>query len=166
MEKNVNDLIVTMAVLAWKSNNERLSKFVGKLTDEQLVRDIAPGKNSGSYLLGHLTAVHDNMLPLLDFSEKLFPQLDKIFVTSPDKAHPQPPVSDLRKMWKDVTDKLNSRIDATSTTNWFLRHTAVSEDDFEKEPHRNKLNVLLNRTTHLSYHFGQLILLDGARDNQ
>jgi hypothetical protein len=42
---------------------------------------------------------------------------------------------------------------------WFERHTSVSEEDFLKEPHRNKLNVLLNRTNHQSYHFGQMILL-------
>jgi hypothetical protein len=28
-----------------------------------------------------------------------------------------------------------------------------------KEPHRNKLNLLMNRTNHLSYHLGQLVLL-------
>jgi hypothetical protein len=42
---------------------------------------------------------------------------------------------------------------------WFNRHTVVSEADFEKEPHRNKLNLLINRTNHLSYHLGQLIYL-------
>jgi len=36
---------------------------------------------------------------------------------------------------------------------------AVSDEDFSKEPHRNKLNVIINRTNHMSYHLGQLILL-------
>ncbi len=35
----------------------------------------------------------------------------------------------------------------------------VSDEDFEKEPHRNKLNIIVTRTSHLSYHTGQLILL-------
>lgn len=39
------------------------------------------------------------------------------------------------------------------------KHSAVSEEDFAKEPHRNKLNLLLNRTNHLSYHHGQLVFL-------
>jgi len=44
-------------------------------------------------------------------------------------------------------------------TEWFTRHTSVSEEDFIKEPHRNKLNVLITRATHQSYHLGQLIYL-------
>ena len=36
---------------------------------------------------------------------------------------------------------------------------ATIEEDFIKEPHRNKLNIILTRTTHLSYHTGQLALL-------
>jgi len=39
------------------------------------------------------------------------------------------------------------------------KHTSVSEEDFAKEPHRNRLNVLTTRTTHLASHYGQLIFL-------
>jgi hypothetical protein len=35
----------------------------------------------------------------------------------------------------------------------------ISEQDFAKEPMRNKLNVLINRTNHLAYHYGQLRLI-------
>jgi hypothetical protein len=42
---------------------------------------------------------------------------------------------------------------------WFNKHTAVSAEDFAKEPHRNKLNVIVNRTNHTSYHLGQLVYL-------
>ncbi|MBC7554999.1 MAG: hypothetical protein H7257_13600 [Taibaiella sp.] len=42
---------------------------------------------------------------------------------------------------------------------WFLKHNSVSAEDFVNEPHRNKLNILLTRTTHLSYHLGQFILI-------
>ena len=34
----------------------------------------------------------------------------------------------------------------------------VSDEDFAREPHRNKLNVLISQTNHLSYHPGQLSL--------
>jgi len=40
---------------------------------------------------------------------------------------------------------------------WFEKHTKVSDEDFAAAPHRNKLNVLMSRTSHLSYHQGQLI---------
>jgi len=42
---------------------------------------------------------------------------------------------------------------------WFEKHTKVSDEDFAAAPHRNKLNVLMSRTSHLSYHQGQLILM-------
>jgi hypothetical protein len=38
-------------------------------------------------------------------------------------------------------------------------HVYFSFADFEQEPHRNKLNMLLNWTGHLAYHFGQVALL-------
>jgi hypothetical protein len=153
-------LFVKMAVSAWKSQNDRVDKLLDKLSDEQLRADIAPGKNSGVYLLGHLVAVNDNLLPLFGFSDKLYPQLQDIFLSNPDKSGlEQPAVADLKKYWREVNRKLVLHIDEMQPGQWLTRHNAVSEEDFAKEPHRNKLNVLLNRTTHQSYHLGQLILL-------
>lgn len=149
-----------MAVTAWKTQNERVDKLLDKLSDDQLRGDIAPGKNSGAYLLGHLTAVNDNLLPLFGYSDKLYPELQNIFLTNPDKSGlVQPSVAELRKCWHEVNKKLVSHIDAMKSAEWFTRHNSVSEEDFAKEPHRNKLNVLLNRTSHQAYHVGQLVLL-------
>jgi hypothetical protein len=36
---------------------------------------------------------------------------------------------------------------------WFSRHMLVSPEDFAKEPHRNKLNVIINRTNHMANHY-------------
>ena len=52
------DLVVKMAITAWRTQNDRVNKILDKLSDEQLAKDIAPGKNSGTYLLGHLAAVN------------------------------------------------------------------------------------------------------------
>jgi len=41
---------------------------------------------------------------------------------------------------------------------WLARHTAVSEEDFAKDPSRNRFAVLLSRTNHLSYHLGPAVL--------
>lgn len=158
--QNQVTLVVKMAIMAWKTQNERLDKLLDKLSDEQLARDIAPGKNSGTYLLGHLAAVNDNLFPLFGLGDKLHPELDKIFLSSPDKSGlAQPPAPDLRRYWKEINAKLTSHIESLQPAEWFTRHNSVSEADFEKEPHRNKLNVLLNRTSHQSYHVGQLILI-------
>lgn len=154
------DLVVKMAITAWKTQNDRVNKILDKLSDEQLAKDIAPGKNSGTYLLGHLAAVNDNLFPLFGLGEKLHPELDKIFLSTPDKSGlDQPSAAELRKYWNEINAKLTAQLEALSTSEWFTRHNSVSEADFAKEPHRNKLNVLLNRTSHQSYHVGQMILI-------
>jgi hypothetical protein len=43
---------------------------------------------------------------------------------------------------------------------WFEKHAALSEEDFSREPYRNKLNIIITRTSHLQYHTGQLVLLN------
>jgi len=65
------------------------------LTEEQFLREVAPGRNRIIYLLGHLTAVHDAMHTVLDVGKRLHPELDAIFVSQPDGAIEKlPPVSD------------------------------------------------------------------------
>ena len=126
---------------------------------------MAPGRNSGVLPLGHLTSVTDGMLPLLGFGEKLYPELEKPFVESSDGSGLQiPSIAELRKYWKIVNDKLAEKISSMKADDWFSRHSAVSQDDFLKEPHRNKLNIIINRTNHQSWHYGQLLFLDSASD--
>ena len=55
--------------------------------------------------------------------------------------------------------KLNGHFQATDLNGWLGRHMSVSPEDFVKEPHRNKLNVLINRTGHMANHIGQMNLL-------
>ncbi|THU37091.1 DinB family protein [Niastella caeni] len=156
----VQELFIKMAVAAWDTHFVRADKLFAELSDEQLATETAPGRNTGIYLLGHLVAVTDGMLPLLGFGEKLYPHLEKIFLTSPDKSGLEmPTVPELRKYWKEVNAALSAGIAKTTPDEWFRKHTAVSAEDFAREPHRNKLNVLINRTNHQSYHLGQLIYL-------
>jgi hypothetical protein len=100
-------------------------------------------------------------LPLLGFGEELYPQLEAVFLSSPDRAHADmPSVNDLKKYWKEVNAKLTNSINQMQPAEWFTKHNAISEEDFAKEPFRNKLNIIINRTNHLSYHLGQLIYLE------
>ena len=70
-----------------------------------------------------------------------------------------PEISVLRKYWDEVHQKLSSSLQLLQPDDFFKRHNSVSDEDFIKEPFRNKLNVLISRTNHLSYHFGQMMLL-------
>ncbi len=152
--------MVKMVVDRWYGVLKNWDTILDNLTDEQLQKEIAPGKNRGLYLLGHLTAVHDDMIVLLDLGEKLYPELNHPFIKSPDKAVSElPSAQTLRAQWSKHKEVFNQKIESLTNDQWFEKHTAVSAEDFEKEPHRNKLNILLTRCTHLSYHTGQLVLL-------
>jgi hypothetical protein len=127
--------------------------------------ETAPGRNSGVYLIGHLIAVTDSLFPILGFGERLYPELNKIFIESPDKSGLQmPAITELKEYWNKVNAKFAVHISEVPAEEWFTRHNNVSEADFAKEPHRNKLNIIINRTNHTSYHLGQLVYLTKNRD--
>lgn len=157
---NTEELLVRMALDAWNREIHATEALLAKLTDEQLMREIVPGRNRGIYLLGHLTAEHDQMLPLLRFQEAMHTALHDPFINQPDKAVADlPPLAQLRAQWNEVNSTLMDHIKRLPAVEWFTRHANISEADFPKEPHRNRLNVLLSRTSHLAYHRGQLVLL-------
>ncbi len=154
------EVFIKMVLGAWNIYIERTDNLFDLLTDEQLQSEVAPGRNRGIYLLGHLTAVHDGMLPLLEFETQLYPELTAPFLTEADNASKQIPATiELRNCWKKVSSSLAGHMGVVKTEEWFKKHNAVSEENFIKEPHRNKLNILINRTNHLSYHLGQLTFL-------
>ena len=61
--------------------------------------------------------------------------------------------------WMDINKELDALFERMQPDEWFERHNSISPEDFAKEPHRNKLNVIISRTCHLDYHAGQLVLL-------
>jgi hypothetical protein len=154
------ELIVKMVIDRWNGSIVNLNKILSELSDEQLQKEVATGKNRGTYLLGHLIAVHDDMLKLLDMGEKLYPELFEIFIKQADKEASQTPtVAELRVMLEKQNTHLQEKFQNIRSEQWFERHTAVSAEDFANEPHRNKLNIIITRTSHLQYHTGQLVLL-------
>lgn len=154
------ELVIKMTLKAWDAQNGYLNKITSSLTDEQLANEIAPGRNTGIYLLGHLVAVSDAMLPLLGFGGRLFPALEDIFVRNPDKSgQVMPSVTELKLNLAAVNEQLAAAFQSCTVDGWLDRHTAVSAEDFAKEPHRNKLNVVISRTNHMANHIGQMLLL-------
>lgn len=155
------DIFVQMAIKAWDIQVGRATKFFNGLTDEDLLKEIAPGKNTALYLMGHLIAVNDNMINLFGLGERLYSSFDEPFVKSPDKSGLQFPVpSILRDDWKKSNEILSRYFAAMPVNDWFGRHNAMTDEDHTKDPGRNKLSVLINRTNHVAYHLGQLILLN------
>lgn len=159
------ELFVKMVLDAWNSKANQLDKLQSELSDEELMKEVAPGRNRGLYIFGHLTALADSIFPLPGY-EKLTPHHFKPFVETPDtKNNDLPPASAVRQDWANVKSALGERMAAISPDEWFNKHTAVSVEDFIKEPHRNKLNVVLSRVSHVDYHLGQLIFLKNKQGN-
>ena len=161
LEKNTTGIFVKMAIDAWKSQNERVDKFLAEISDDELKVEIAPGKNSGVYLVGHLAAVNDNLFEILGLGKSLYPNLLETFLKNSDSEEAKNfSIGNLKKYWSEINAKLSEKFGKLSADEWFEKHTSVSEEDFVKEPHRNRLNVLLSRTIHQSNHLGQLTLLN------
>ena len=158
-----SQLFIKIALDSWYTKIRETNRLLEKITDDQLTHEVAPNRNTGTYIVGHLIAVHDRMIPLLDLGERLFPEMDEIYLDNPDKMKTQLlSAAELRQLWHNVNSILAEQFNILTDQEWFQKHTAVSDEAFEKEPHRNRLNVLINRTNHLSYHQGQLVLIKGG----
>lgn len=153
-----NELYVATALNSWDAWLGRASKLFSSLSDEELQAEVTPGKNRAIYILGHLTAVNDRMIPQLRLGEASFPHLRELFIEKPDRTADLPSTAELRNAWEQVGNTLSRLLHSISAEEWLERHATVSEEDFQREPHRNRLAILLSRTSHISYHVGQLIL--------
>ena len=120
MEATQPNLLVKMILMAWDAQNNYLNKLIRSLTDEQIAKEIAPGKNTGVYILGHLIAVSDGMLPLLGFGNRLFPEMEEVFIKNPDKSGQVfPSVTELKQRLEAVNTKLNNHFKSTVGKEWF-----------------------------------------------
>lgn len=158
------DTAAATALAAWKQQLERAEKLFTTRSDEELRKEIAPGKNRLIYLYGHLIAVHDAMRPLLGIGPRFHEQLDAPFLKERDRGMADadlPSAAELKRMWDQVHTSLNDAFGKFSAEEWVGKHTAVSDEDFAKNPLRNRMAVLLSRTSHIAYHVGQGVL---ARD--
>ena len=156
----MTEQIIKQVINAWTAQNKNVADFFSKYPDDAYLKEVAPGRNRPVYLLGHLIASNDGMLPLFGMGEKLFPQYEAIFSKSPDKTVADiPSVATLKEDWEKLNATLTDHFSKMTAAEWLSKHTAVSEEDFAKDPLRNKLNVLIGRTNHQSYHRGQVNLL-------
>jgi hypothetical protein len=154
------ELAVRSQLEVWHGTNLRVSELLSELSDEQLQERISPARNTGHYILGHLAAVNDAMLPLLGFGDRRFSGLEEAFLTNAENAEiERPSVAEVRRVWADLLGVLRENFEQLSPNDWFDKHTAVSDEDFENEPLRNRIAVLISRTNHVNYHLGQLTLL-------
>jgi len=154
------EIFVQMALKAWNQQIKNATKFFDSVDASLLNKEVAPGKNSLHYLLGHLIAVNDGMISLFRLGERQYAHFDEPFLKNPDKSGlPVPDGATLKAEWVKSNAVLTDYFNKMSADDWFGRHNSMTDQDLVNDPGRNKLSVLLNRTNHLAYHIGQLLLV-------
>jgi uncharacterized damage-inducible protein DinB len=149
-----------IALLQWAQYNKRMEKVITSTPDTLFHQPIVGGGNSPSWILGHLVDTDDALLELLGAGKRMFPELGNIYHHERGKNQ-QNHLSkeELLNSWKLILAEFDKAFTSWDEKEWMSKHTAVSAEDFAKEPHRNKLNVLLTRVTHKASHLGQIAML-------
>jgi len=148
-----------ISLLQWDTYNRRMQKVIDSITDENFNKPIVADGNSPSWLLGHLADTDDKLIELFGIGKRRYPELEKIY--HHERGSNQTNLlskSDLTAKYKEIISELDKAFKEMSESDWLARHMAVTEEDFKKEPHRNKLNVLLSRVTHKASHLGQIAM--------
>src|SRR5260370_42488263 len=78
--------MIDSALRAWKSNADRIDKFFGALSPEQLEQEVAPGRNRLIHLWGHIAALNDGLFPLVRLGPRLYPEMQVWFIPNSDRA--------------------------------------------------------------------------------
>src|ERR1700678_949264 len=109
-----DEALVQTAISSWEQVIKRIGTLCLSCSEEQLLVEIAPGKNRISYLWGHLTAADDAMFSVLRLGERLHPELDAVFIAQPERSVPLPRSTEIAKCWEDVHTQLLSRFKTLS----------------------------------------------------
>lgn len=150
---------LSICLLQWDTYNTRMEKVLQTISSENYHTAILQGGNSPSWLMGHLADTDDKLLELFGIGKRLFPELSTIY--HHEKGTNQTghlSKEEVLEKWKVISAELNRAFKSWNESDWLSRHTAVSEEDFKKESHRNKLNVMLSRVTHKASHLGQIAM--------
>src|SRR5229473_483063 len=136
--------MIDSALRVWKSTADRIDEFFGALSPEQLEQEVAPGRNRLIYLWGHIAALNDRLFPLVGLGPRLYPEMEAMFIAHPDRAAITVySAEQLKQAWSQINERLLAEFSGWSPAEWLERHTAVSAEEFVREPHRNRYTVLL-----------------------
>lgn len=149
-----------MGLASWNLQLSRAEKAFNAFSDEDFYRPVAPGKNRIIYLYGHLATYHDMLKETLGLGTYSKPEYAELFLKNPDDTSAAyPTLAELKAYWVAIHAELSALFAALPADQWFARHAAMTDEDFTKDPSRNRLSVLLNRANHVAYHIGQINLV-------
>jgi len=151
--------VLDICLLQWNTYNTRMQKALESISDENFHKPIIASGNSPSWVFGHLVDTEDGLLELFGIRSRIHPELKSIYHHergTNQAGHLSK--TELMTKWKAISAELDKAFKSWSESDWMGRHTAVTEEDFKKEPHRNKLNVMLARVGHKASHLGQIAM--------
>lgn len=152
-------LIIDQCLRAWEQRVAQATKLLDALSEWAMDTEVAPGRNKVVYIIGHLLVVHDKLVEGMEFGERSFAHLDSLFLDAqqPDAVYPE--TAWIKENWTALHQFLNQKLSEMTVAEWLSKHIYVSAEEFATQPERNKLNLLISRTNHLSSHNGQLALV-------
>jgi hypothetical protein len=156
------NLIIDQCIKAWEQRITQATKLIDALSEWAMDTEIAPGRNKVAYVIGHLLVVHDKLIEGMELGDRRHADLDKLFFDAQQPDAQYPDAAWIKENWNQQSQFLNEKFNKMTVADWLSKHAYVSSEDFALQPERNKLNLLLSRTNHLSSHNGQLALVKKA----
>jgi hypothetical protein len=157
MEKD--KIIIDQLLGQWDSTIEKITQQFDALATWAIDEEVAPGRNTVLFIIGHLAVFQDRMIEAMELGERFFPELDEFFANPQNTQTLYPGFIELREKWITVSQYLAKAFRKLNIDDWLSKHHYVSESDFLREPHRNKLAILISRYAHIYSHMGQLRLV-------
>ncbi len=128
---NIDARLIDSALRGWKLNIDRIDEFFHPLSEEQLQKEIAPGRNRLIYLWGHITGFNDALFPLLGLGPKLYPDLEHMFLSNPDRAVP---TIYSGKELKGISTRINNSLWGACVESNSYRPSRVTRKPFREKP--------------------------------
>lgn len=144
----------------WSSMISWASGYLNALNDEELMLPVAPGRNHGIWILGHLIESEDELSKYLGKGDMLYPEMEEQFGMKSKLLAPfdYPSAQELRERWKAVVAKNDRMFSSVVDEEWDDPHALVVGDPKE-DFYGTKGRCIHLWILHQMYHTGQLAIL-------
>ncbi len=139
-----------------------INQHLNSLSDDDLKNEIAPGRNTGVWTLGHLIASMDDIGLYLSNEDKEYKDYLEMFGpgSKPASLDNYPSINEMRDKWKKVNEKAKRIIGNVSDEELENDHNNKTDPtDFYK----TKKKVIDCWILHQMYHAGQLGIMSANK---
>jgi len=125
--------VLDVCLAPWNVYNRRMLKVLETMEPEKFQAPLIAGGNSPSWILGHLADTDDELISLLCASQRLHPELSKIYHHERGQNQQNHlSQAQLIVVWKEIIAELDRYFKSWTEREWLSRHMAISEEDFFK----------------------------------